>query len=774
MPAGGPAFSIGMQKQERYASVIVDISAGALDRPFTYRIPAELSDKIVLGSLVEIPFGRANRKVTGFVVGFCDTCDYPAEKIKAILGIGRKGTDETGEKAVELAAWMRERYGSTMITALKTVLTARKEKKPVETKEIHLVLSREQALEKLDFYQRKHQVARERLLQALIDVPAQPYTLVTGKLHVPARTIAAMQAQGVLEVKTETSLRNPVSLGEVAKKNLALSPEQENVVEEIFRDFTGLQAGDPDAKRISLLHGITGSGKTEVYIRIIEKIVASGRQAIMLIPEISLTYQTLLRFYRHFGDRVSVMNSTLSEGEKSDQFERARRGEIDVIIGPRSALFTPFPHIGIIVIDEEHEESYKNEHMPKYHARDIAAQIAKMHQAVVVLGSATPSLESMYRAESGEYRYYTLTRRLTGGTLPSVQIVDMREELRQGNRSILSKPLLTLMEEKLSRGEQVMLFLNRRGFSGFVSCRSCGAVIKCPHCDVSLSLHKNGKLVCHYCGYETPMVHQCPSCGSKLVSGFRAGTEQIEEQVTKMFPRARVLRMDADTTAKKGAYEKILTAFANEEADILLGTQMIVKGHDFPNVTLMGILLADMSLGADDYMASERTFSLLTQAAGRAGRGTKAGDVIIQTYQPDNYAVRYAADQDYGGFYREEIQYRRLLLYPPVWHMLAVEVSSKDEDTALLFAGRCKELLDRICAGLNRNQTPPRVLIIGPAPASYARLRDAYRFAVYVKCQKYGTLVTCKDRIELLCAAVNPDGKLPLSLQFDFDPVNAW
>lgn len=765
---------MGEEKKKKYASVIVDICAAALDRPFTYRVPESLQDEIRLGSLVEIPFGRGNKKVLGYVVAFSDTCSYPDEKIKDILGIGTRGSDRTGENAISLALWMKERYGSTMITALRTVLTARREKKPVEKKTIVLRLDREAALEKLAFYVKKHQVARARLLRELIDVPEQPYTLVTEKLHVSGKTVSAMQAQGVLEIRVETSLRNPVRLEHVSKKDLVLSPEQEAVVNGILRDFDDLQQGKEGAKRVSLLHGITGSGKTEVYIRVIEQIVSRGKQAIMLIPEISLTYQTLLRFYRHFGDRVSVMNSTLSEGEKSDQFERARRGEIDVIIGPRSALFTPFPDLGIIVMDEEHEESYKNEHMPKYHARDIAQKIAQMHNAVLVLGSATPSLSSMYQAKSGEFRYYSLSRRLTGGTLPSVDIVDMREELRDGNRSVLSRRLQEAMREKLENGEQVMLFLNRRGFSGFVSCRSCGAVIKCPHCDVSLSLHRNGKLVCHYCGYTTDMVKTCPSCGSHLVSGFRAGTEQIEEQVQKMLPRARILRMDADTTAKKGAYEKILSAFSNEEADILLGTQMIVKGHDFPNVTLMGILLADMSLNAGDYMAAERTFSLLTQAAGRAGRGQKKGEVIFQTYQPENYAIQYAAKQDYDGFYKEEIRYRELLLYPPVWHMLAVQVTSREDDTALLFAGRCKELLDRICAGLNRDQKVPRVLIIGPAPASIGKVRDIYRYVVYVKCQKYGTLVTCKDRIELLCAAVNPDGRRDLAVQFDFDPVSTW
>ena len=733
MPAGGPAFSIGMQKQERYASVIVDISAGALDRPFTYRIPAELSDKIVLGSLVEIPFGRANRKVTGFVVGFCDTCDYPAEKIKAILGIGRKGTDETGEKAVELAAWMRERYGSTMSTALKTVLTARKEKKPVETKEIRLVLSREQALEKLDFYQRKHQVARERLLQALIDVPAQPYTLVTGKLHVPARTIAAMQAQGVLEVKTETSLRNPVSLGEVAKKDLALSPEQENVVEEIFRDFTGLQAGDPDAKRISLLHGITGSGKTEVYIRIIEKIVASGRQAIMLIPEISLTYQTLLRFYRHFGDRVSVMNSTLSEGEKSDQFERARRGEIDVIIGPRSALFTPFPHIGIIVIDEEHEESYKNEHMPKYHARDIAAQIAKMHQAVVVLGSATPSLESMYRAESGEYRYYTLTRRLTGGTLPSVQIVDMREELKMGNDLSLSYPLRQAIHDTAAAGKQTILLLNRRGNSRALVCVDCRQAPECPRCSVRMTYHSaNNRLMCHYCGFSQPVPDRCPACGGALKT-IGTGTQKVQQELSQLFPDLETIRMDADTVSAANTHEAILNRFQQQKQGVLLGTQMVAKGLNLPDVTLVGVLDADLSLYTGGFRAGETTFNMLTQVVGRAGRGETAGRAVIQTLVPKHEVIRLAARQDYDAFYALEIQLRRVQNAPPFGDMVLITFQGQEEDRVLLGAARFRDSL--MACRQEPAYAAEHWTCLGPAPCPVPKVNYHYRYRLTVSCR---------------------------------------
>ena len=523
---------------------------------------------------------------------------------------------------------------------------------------------------------------------------------------------------------------------------------------------------DAGKSTVSLIHGITGSGKTEVYISIIKGICARGKKAIMLIPEIALTYQTLLRFYRYFGERVSVMNSSLSESEKADQWERARRGEIDVIIGPRSALFTPFADLGVIVIDEEHEGSYKNESMPKYHTREVAQELARLKNACVVLGSATPSLESYYRAQKGEYRLYTLTERLTGGTLPSVEIADLRQELRNGNRSILSEQLQALLEDRLEKGEQSILFLNRRGVAGFVSCRSCGTVIKCPHCDISLSLHRNNRLVCHYCGYERPGVKECPECGSPYISGFRAGTEQIEEHLKIRYPGARVLRLDADTTSKKGSYDKILSSFANREADILVGTQMIVKGHDFPGVTLVGILLADMSLYAGDYRAAERTFQLLTQAAGRAGRGDVPGNVVIQTYQPENYAVQYASAQDYEGFYGEEMRYRSLLLYPPAAHMLCVQLQSGDEDKAEGLAGQLRELFVR---------DDPEALVIGPARGSLTKIRDQYRFVIYIKDINYDKLIRCKDRAEAFLAYLCRIGRDPqVQVQFDFDPVSAF
>lgn len=756
-----------------YAQIIIDISHGRLDRPFTYRIPEALQNDLCLGSLVVVPFGKGDTKRKGYVIGFSNTCEYPDGKLKEIEAIASGGTDVTGDNAVRLALWMKQRYGSTMAVALRTVLTSRKQAKPCEHRSIHLLLSKDDAEKKRHEFAMKHQVARERLLKELMEAPDQPYSLIIQKLHVTAPVIAALKKQGILEVRTETFLRNPVSIEKCEEAGIRLSPEQRAISEGVLQDFEALQEGK-DIPRVSLIHGITGSGKTEVYIAIIEEIVKRGRQAIMLIPEISLTYQTLMRFYRHFGDRVSVMNSTLSESEKSDQFERARRGEIDVIIGPRSALFTPFPRIGAIIMDEEHESSYKNESMPKYHTREVAEKIASMQNGVVVLGSATPSLESYYQAKEGKYRLYELSRRLTGGTLPSVEITDLREELRAGNHSILSRRLSELVSDRLAKGQQTMLFLNRRGFSGFVSCRSCGFVPKCPHCSVSLSLHRGGRLLCHYCGYEEPMPDKCPECGSPYISGFHAGTEQAESFLSRQFPKARILRMDADTTRTKGSYEKILSSFANEEADILIGTQMIVKGHDFPNVTLVGILLADQSLNASDYRSAERTFQLLTQAAGRAGRGKYPGDVVIQTYEPEHYSIVHAAHQNYEEFYREEMVYRKLLRYPPAEHLLAIQIISRSEEHASLFAHKTRALLEQLTAE-TREKNPDRLLFIGPAPAVLEKLRDEYRYVIYVKSPDYDTLIVCKDGVEAAAErAVKASREMDTMFQFDFDPINAF
>ena len=468
-----------------------------------------------------------------------------------------------------------------------------------------------------------------------------------------------------------------------------------------------------------LLHGVTGSGKTEVYLEAIEHVLNKGRQVIVLIPEIALTFQTVQRFYHRFGDKVSIMNSRMSKGERYDQFLRAQRGDISVMIGPRSALFTPFSNIGLIVIDEEHEGAYKSETVPRYHAREVACHIAKEAGASVILGSATPSMESYYAAMNGHIELIKLGSRAGSGKLPAVDIVDLREELRLGNRTIFSNRLRELMSERLAKHEQIMLFLNKRGVAGFISCRSCGKVMKCPHCDVSLTEHADGRLMCHYCGYTTPKITACPSCGSRYVSGFRAGTEGVEAQVKKTFPQARVLRMDMDTTRGKDGHEKILSEFANGNADILIGTQMIVKGHDFPNVTLMGVLAADMSLYASDYRASERTFQLLTQAAGRAGRAEKSGNVVIQTYTPEHFSIVSAANQDYNAFYEQEIAYRKLCGYPPADNLMKIMLSSSDEMLLTKSAAWVKAFVDNSCKAKG-------LMCIGPADAPIYKIKDVY------------------------------------------------
>ena len=497
----------------------------------------------------------------------------------------------------------------------------------------------------------------------------------------------------------------------------------------------------------------------------IRRVAARGRQAIVLIPEIALTYQTVIRFYRNFGDRVSIMNSRLSAGERYDQMMRAKEGKIDVMIGPRSALFTPFPDLGLIVIDEEHETTYKSEQVPRYHARETAIARAKMEDASVVLGSATPSMEAMFRARNGEYHLLEMRNRSRKQEMAAVYTVDLREEMKSGNRSILSLKLQELMADRLEKREQIMLFLNRRGYAGFISCRECGHVIKCPHCDVSLSSHRGGKMVCHYCGYEEPKPAVCPECGSRHIGEFRAGTQQIEEIVKKQFPQARVLRMDMDTTRQKDGHEKILAAFANEEADILVGTQMIVKGHDFPNVTLVGVLAADMSLYSDDYRAGERTFQLLTQAVGRAGRGQKKGEAVIQTYSPEHYGIVTAAAQDYDAFYEEEIRYRVLMGYPPAENLLAVLVSCEDE---LLLEKGCRYLKEY---ALRIKRDAP-LEIIGPASPGIGRINDVYRKVLYLKAERYDTLIKMKNYLEQYIE-VNP-GFLKMRIQFDFNPMNVF
>ena len=741
-----------------FVNVIVDISHEKLDRIFQYRIPEELQGKISTGMQVQVPFGMGNRTIKGYVTGVTDVPDYPVEKIKPVTGLV-DGAVSAESELIALAAWMKEFYGSTMNQALKTVLPVKQEVSSRQEKCIVLAIPREEAEQLLKEVLHKNFRAKARLLAGLLDHEGKLSSKEAADLKITSSVIQGLERDGVVRQISRVQYRNPFA-GKFEQTGIqrTLTEEQKNAVDGIWDEYA------QGIRKTYLLEGVTGSGKTEVYMELISRVIAEGKQAIVLIPEIALTFQTVRRFYERFGDRVSVMHSRLSEGERYDQFLRAKSGEIDVMIGPRSALFTPFSQIGVMIIDEEHEGAYKSETVPRYDAREVAAVRAKKHGASLILGSATPSVETSRRAREGKFGWYRLTSRIGQAILPEVSVVDLREELRDGNRSIFSRRLLSAMDDRLKKRQQTMLFLNRRGLSGFVSCRSCGKSIRCPHCDVTLSLHKDGSLRCHYCGYRIPMPKNCPSCGSPYISGFRAGTQQIEREVHRLFPQARVLRMDYDTTRTRESYEQILSAFGNGQADILVGTQMIVKGHDFPDVTLVGIVAADISLYASDYRAAERTFQLLTQAVGRAGRGSKAGEAVIQTYMPEHYSIQTAAKQDYDAFYEQEILYRELMGYPPVDEMLGIYLSGKDLEKLESCAEQLAEWI--------RNAHVEGLCLIGPADAALARKNDSYRKVIYMKHEKKIILLKIKKLLERQIAGT--DNWNDIFIQFDYNPLQAY
>lgn len=666
---------------EQYASIIIDISHENVDRVFQYRIPPQLLGEIQVGMQVCVPFGSGNRTRTGYVVDISEKAEYDVTKMKSIAGIVA-GSVTADSRIISLAWWMKERYGSTMNQALKTVL-------PVK---------------------RKVKARNRQVVRSMVDV-------------------------------------------QIKEAEILLNEEQRQIAEDFCSRY------DRGDRAPSLIYGITGSGKTEVYMEMISHVLKQGRQVIVLIPEISLTYQTVMRFYRRFGSCISVMHSRLSAGERWDQYERARQGETQVMIGARSALFTDFPDLGLIIMDEEHEGAYKSESTPRYHAREVAERLAGMRDAAFVMGSATPSLEAYTRAREGIYRLYTLKNRAgEGSVLAAAEVVDLRKEMEAGNKSIFSRRLQDLIRDRLEKKEQVMLFMNRRGYSSFVSCRSCGEAVKCPHCDVTLTLHNKTRLVCHYCGYTVPLPKKCPSCGSPYLAGFGTGTQKIEELTKAMFPQARVLRMDLDTTSKKGGHQEILSAFAKGEADILIGTQMIVKGHDFPGVTLVGILAADASLYAPDYRSGERTFQLLVQAAGRAGRGKKPGTAVIQTYTPEHYVVKASAVQDYLEFYRQEMGYRKLMKYPPAAHMLSIQIGGKEEELTAHMTEAVAEAVGR--------RFGQQAELIGPVFAPVYKVNDIYRKILYIKQENYDILIRIQKYVQNRWDETEICRKL--TIQYDF------
>ena len=717
-----------------FARVIIDIKNREVDRPFTYRVPESLEKKAVPGAKVFVPFGKGDTRRSGFVIGLEDDTDLPREKLKEIDSVDERSVN-IDEQMIRLAIWLRHRYGGTLYQALSVVMMSRMKVSVRQETVFVFTGTDDQLRDHLYKAEQKKYKARVRLLTAFQENKSIPTSLAYDQLNITKATVKPLIDMGLVKI---LSVGNP-SLGKALNeavsfsgndKKPALNSEQESALHRILES----------EKMVSLLFGITGSGKTEVYLSLIEEALKQGKEAIVLIPEIALTYQTVMRFYERFGDLISVVHSRLSKGEKYERFVKAREGEIRIMIGPRSALFTPFQNLGLIVIDEFHETSYLSETVPKYDTVETAIERASYTNARVVLGSATPSVDAYERALQGEYELCRLTERaVDGSVLPEVKLIDMREELKAKNRSVFSRELRDKIQDRLEKKEQVMLFLNRRGYSGAVSCRTCGKPVTCPHCSLSLSYHRDGTLKCHICGYTVPMVKECPECGSKLIGTFGIGTEKVEELLNETFPEARVLRMDADTTAGKNGHQEILQKFRDREADILVGTQMIVKGHDFKDVTLMGILAADLSLNVPDYRSAERTFQLLVQAEGRAGRDKEKGECIVQTYMPEHYAVSAAVSQDYEAFFEKEMVFRTQMNYPPKGYLLSVTLSGADKD-------KVKRLTETLCRRVFAKDE--HLSFLGPAESPLFKVKDMYRYLFYVKASDLDTLLTVKTKIE--------------------------
>lgn len=792
----------------KIAQVIVDVPLMQTDKSFSYIIPKDVEDQVTIGSRVHVPFGRGNRLLQGFVVVFSDTFDNTVTDLKAISEVLDFEPVLNAEQ-LELAEQMRHTVFSYKISILKSMipnlLNSQYDKRLTPTESLsseeHLALfgEKESRLHSSLTEEEAKKVAR--LVQAgkiTVDYLAKDKkNIKTEKYyHVQAEKIAAVDISNRAKKRLELRdylLEHPeegklsdlhhlfsrdvvkffvdnqlITVFEREKKRsdayfdvattdfLDLNAEQAAVVEQVTSQIG--QESKP-----FLLEGVTGSGKTEVYLHIIDKVLKLGKTAIVLVPEISLTPQMTNRFISRFGKQVAIMHSALSDGEKFDEWRKIKSGQARVVVGARSAIFVPIENIGAIIIDEEHEATYKQESNPRYHARDVALLRAKYHKAVLLMGSATPSIESRARASRGVYQFLQLTHRANPmAKIPKVEIVDFRDYVGQQEVSNFTPYLLEKIADRLEKNEQVVLMLNRRGYSSFIMCRDCGYVDECPNCDISLTLHMDTKTMnCHYCGFEKSIPHTCPNCHSRSIRYYGTGTQKAYDELVEVFPQARILRMDVDTTRQKGAHQRILDKFGNHEADILLGTQMIAKGLDFPNVTLVGVLNADTSLNLPDFRSSERTFQLLTQVAGRAGRAEKEGEVLIQTYNPQHYAIQLAQKQDYEAFYAYEMGIRRQLAYPPYYFTVGLTLSHKDEQTVVRKSFELLQLL--------RQQLSDKIKILGPTPKPIARTHNLYHYQIIVKYRFEDNLENVLNQI--LDLTQLPENK-DLRLVIDYEPQN--
>ncbi|WP_262172882.1 primosomal protein N' [Saccharococcus sp. Marseille-Q5394] len=801
------------------AEVIVDVSAYPIDRPFDYAVPEHLETVIECGSRVKVPFGP--RKVIGYVTGLKSESDLEEHKLKKIdelidldpvlsqelLGLAKKVARETLSYEIDalqvmLPAAMRAKYekfisierpdeiddarvlsvlnGRTRIplkqvtdSALLKLVKDYSEKGIVS---VDTAISQQTGVKKVRVIHIGDSDTLSELLLTIHPNAKKQAELIRWMLNHAGKSIeaaklmnesgiqnsvlkAVIEKGGATEAYVETYREPDAPKLQDTPMPLRLTEEQHTALEKVK------VAADSGNAETFLLHGITGSGKTEVYLQAIKHVLDKGKEAIVLVPEISLTPQMTARFQERFGELVAVMHSGLSAGEKYDEWRKIHRREVKVVVGARSAIFAPFENIGIIILDEEHESTYKQEDTPRYHARDVAIWRSEYFGCPVILGSATPSLESYARASKGVYTLLELSKRAKNQPLPTVTVVDMREELKEGNRSMFSVQLAEAIRLRLEKKEQTVLFLNKRGFSSFVLCRDCGTVVQCPNCDISLTYHRaNESLKCHYCGHEEPVPLVCPECESEHIRFFGTGTQKAEEEISKLFPEARVLRMDVDTTRQKGAHERILRQFSEGKADILLGTQMIAKGLDFPNITLVGVLAADTTLHLADFRAAEKTFQLMTQVSGRAGRHELAGEVFIQTYSPEHYAIELAKTQHYEPFYNLEMSARKQYGYPPFFFITLVQFSHEDLLKVADFAEKGTRYL--------KSSLSPDTVIIGPAAAAISRVNNRYRYQCLIKYKKEPKLIeTLQQLIRMYRTNWMKEGLL---MSVDVDPTSIF
>lgn len=804
------------------AQVIVDVPTMQTDQPFTYLIPFNLEKQLAVGMRVEVPFGNGNRHLQGFVLAIEDVSDdviaaqkFDWKEILSVLDL----KPVLNSELLDLADYMKKKTFAFKITCLQTMLPSvmradyrkyifltdeleesiqnelfngleeiaweeaearnilpqlmqlRKQQKvdiryEVNTRNKVKMIRYVQALKTVEQLEearmdlRKGSQKKEQLLNYLQQLGLERRTTVKELKELGFSTAIlndGANKKWLTFVESE-AYRDPFATHIFEKTTaLSLNDEQQSAVDEILGSM------NQGVSKTYLLEGITGSGKTEVYLQVIADVLKQGKTAIMLVPEISLTPQMVQRFKSRFGEQVAVMHSALSQGEKYDEWRKIERGEAQVVVGVRSAIFTPLENLGVVIIDEEHEASYKQEETPRYHARDLAIWRGEYHKCPVVLGSATPSLESRARAQKNVYERLVLTKRANQtATLPTIDVVDMREEIQNKNTSSFSLALQEKIQDRLAKKEQSVLLLNRRGYSSFVMCRDCGYVLPCPNCDISLTLHMDTKTMkCHYCGHEEQIPYDCPTCGGDKIRYYGTGTQKVEEELRVLFPESRVLRMDVDTTRRKGAHEKILTAFGNHQADILLGTQMIAKGLDFPNVTLVGVLNADTALNLPDFRSSERTFQLLTQVSGRAGRAEKPGEVIIQSFNPEHYAIQLAKAQDYEDFYQKEMYVRHRGDYPPFYFTVQITASHPEENQA---AKQMFEIVIELKEGLSEQS-----ILLGPTPKAIMRVNNRYFYQVIIKYKNEPNLQNILRKILADTQRATVQG---LKLSIDAEPMN--